>query len=126
MPSQLTAGQAFEADQLSSTGLNKNTTVLRPTSEQVNSATFKAMVGDASYTPGGQLTGTIFDSTDNGYLEIKGGSSPLDTSYQLRLQTYFSVVNNEPYTIMTSRPITSGFQQYLDFWGVNVAPPAAK
>lgn len=84
------------------------------------------MVGDASYTPGGQLTGTIFDSTDNGYLEIKGGSSPLDTSYQLRLQTYFSVVNNEPYTLMTSRPITPGFQQYLDFWGVNVAPPAGQ
>jgi filamentous hemagglutinin len=123
VPPQLTAGQEFEAYQLDLAGLNKNSTVLRPTPDQVNSATFRAVVGNPAYTPGGQLRGTIFDSVDNGYFEIKGGSSPLDTSYQLRLQTYFSLTDGEPFTIITSRPIAPSFQQYLDFWGVNVVSP---
>lgn len=69
-------------------------------------------------------SGTILDGTDNGYLEIKGGTSTLNTTYQLRLQTYFSLVNDQPYTIMTTRPVSPDFQQWLDFWGVKVVAPA--
>ena len=66
----------------------------RPTPEQVDTATFRAIVGDAKYTPGGQLKGTIFDGVDGGFLEIKGGSSELNSTYQLRLQTYKAIIDN--------------------------------
>jgi hypothetical protein len=114
-PSQLTAGQTFEADQLSALGIDKNRTVLRPTLDQVNSPTFQAIVGDAQYTGEGEFKGTIFDGTQNGNLEIKGGTSALQSTYQLRLQTYFSVTNDQPYTIMTTRPVSADFQKWLDF-----------
>ena len=34
------------------------------------------------------LKGSILDATETGLPEIKGGSSVLDSTYQLRLQTY--------------------------------------
>ncbi|MEJ2612281.1 MAG: hypothetical protein P8179_20000 [Candidatus Thiodiazotropha sp.] len=75
--------------------LNKNNSVWRPDQEDFDSATFKVIVGDRKFTKGGQPKGTIFDSTDNGYLEIKGGTSQLNPS----------------------------FQDWLDRWGVNVVKP---
>ncbi|HWM66029.1 MAG TPA: hypothetical protein VNO35_05545 [Steroidobacteraceae bacterium] len=69
--------------------------------------------------------GVIYDgSTSGGLAEIKTGSSSLESSYQLRLQTYGSVVNPEagPLTIYTSRPVNPTFQNYLTRWGVDVKP----
>lgn len=34
----------------------------------------------------GQPKGIIFDGVENGYLEIKGGSSALSSTYKLRLE----------------------------------------
>ncbi|OGA00340.1 MAG: hypothetical protein A2Z44_09510 [Betaproteobacteria bacterium RBG_19FT_COMBO_58_11] len=127
VPSALRSGQLYEAEQLANLGVGKNTSIFRPTAEQVDTATFKAIVGDAQYTKGGQLKGTIFDSSPQsgypGYLEIKGGTSELNSTYQLRLQTYKAVTEGQPYTIQTTRPVNPAFQQWLDFWGVNVVKP---
>ena len=83
----------------------------------------RAIVGDAKYTPGGKLTGTIFDGVDGGYLEIKGGASELNSTYQLRLETYKAIIDKQPFTIQTTRPVNPEFQQWLDFWGVKVTKP---
>jgi len=56
-------------------------------------------------------------------LKIKGGSSELRTTYQLRLQTYKAVTEGERYTIQTTRPVNPGFKDWLDFWGANVVKP---
>ncbi len=56
------------------------------------------------------------------YQALKNGSSVLDSSYQLRLQTYGSLINDMPFTIYTSRPVNPAFQGYLTRWGVSVQP----
>jgi hypothetical protein len=119
----LRAGQLHEVEQLSALGIEKNNTVFRPTVEQIDTATFKAIVGEPKYTPGGQLKGTIFDGVDNGYLEIKGGSSELNSTYQLRVQTYKATIDRQPFSIQTTRPVNPQFQDYLDAWGVNIVKP---
>lgn len=119
----LREGQLHESEQLAKLEIPKNTSIFRPTEEEVGTATFKAIVGDSKYTKGGQLKATIFDGIEGGYWEIKGGTSELASSYQLRLQTYKSVVDRVPYTIQTTRPVNQSFQAYLDFWGVNVVKP---
>lgn len=119
----LKAGVDFEARQLAELGLPKNTTVWRPTVEQTQSAAFKVIVGEAKYTKGGVLKGTILDATDAGFVELKGGSSVLESSYQLRLQTYRSLIEGQPYTIRTTRPINPTFQDWLQRWGVKVERP---
>jgi len=58
----------------------------------------------------------------DGLAEIKTGTHTLDSSYQLRLQTYGSVVNDTPLTIYTSRPVSPTFSDYLTRWGVSVKP----
>jgi filamentous hemagglutinin len=123
VPSQLTQGVDYEAQRLAALNASKNTVVFQPTPEQVQSAAFQVIVGEPEYTPGGQLVGTIADSTQGGLLEIKGGSSPLNSSYQLRLGTYNSVVNQIPYTIETTRPVNPTFMNYLNRWGVQVTSP---
>ncbi|MBX9644171.1 MAG: hypothetical protein K2W91_08750 [Novosphingobium sp.] len=122
VPGQLARGTADEAAWLAETGLAKNTRVWRPTTTEIDSATFRAIVGDAKYTAGGKPVGTIFDVTKGGFMEYKSGSSMLDSSYQLRLQTYRSVTTETPFSIVTTRPVNPRFQQSLDFWGVNVVP----
>ena len=120
----MTQGVDYEAQRLAALGLTKNTTVFQPTAEQVDSAAFQVIVGPPQYTASGDLVGTISDSAANGgLLEIKGGSSTLNSSYQLRLQTYNSVVNNIPMTIETTRPVNPTFMNYLQNWGVTVKPP---
>jgi RHS repeat-associated protein len=119
----LTQGVDYEAQRLTALNLPKNTTVFQPTADQVQSAAFQVIVGPPQYTAGGQLVGTISDSTAGGLTEIKGGSSVLNSSYQLRLQTYNSVVNNVPLTIETTRPVNPTFMNYLQNWGVTVKPP---
>jgi RHS repeat-associated protein len=114
----------YESDRLAALNVPKNTTLFQPTSDQVQSAAFQVIVGPPQYTAGGQLVGTISDGTaGGGLLEIKGGSSTLNSSYQLRLQTYNSVVNNVPLTIETTRPVNPTFMNYLQNWGVTVKSP---
>ncbi|WP_200955677.1 hypothetical protein, partial [Massilia sp. Root418] len=122
-PSHLRSGQQHEADQLAELGIAKNNEVFRPTAEQIDSATFKAIVGDAKYTKGGLAKGTIFDGTEKGYLEIKGGKSELNSSYQLRLQTYKALIDKKPYTIQTTRPVNQSFKSWLDAWGAKLERP---
>jgi len=119
----LTEGVDYEAQRLAALNLPKNTTVFQPTAEQAQSAAFQVIVGPPQYTAGGELVGTISDSTEGGLLEIKSGSSPLNSTYQLRLQTYNSVVNSIPYTIDTTRPVNPTFMNYLQNWGVTVQSP---
>lgn len=80
------------------------------------------IVGDAKYTSTGLARGTILDSVDNGYLEIKAGNSVLENTYQLRLQTFRSLVDGVPLTIQTTRPVSIEFGQWLTRWGVNIEP----
>jgi hypothetical protein len=113
-----------EAEQLAKLSIVKNTEVFVPNAAQVESAAFRVIVGEAKYTPGGQLKGTIFDGVlSAGYLEIKGSSSVLDSTYQLRLQTYKSLIDSQPFTIQTTRAVSPTFQKYLDNWGVKVVKP---
>ena len=125
VPPQLLSGQAAEAGQLEA--LNSSGKVLfTPTPEQANSAAFQLIVGDPQYTASGDLVGTIYDGQNaDGLIELKNGSSMLNSSYQLRLETYGSLVNGEngtPFSIYTSRPVNPTFQQYLTNWGVSVQP----
>jgi hypothetical protein len=122
-PPALTEGQAYEAAQLNSLHFDKSTFVFRPSLEETETAAFQIIVGSAKFTRGGQLKGTIFDGTGAGLLEIKGGSSELTSSYQLRLQTYYSVKNNMPFTIRTTRPVNKEFGSWLQRWGVRVEKP---
>jgi hypothetical protein len=119
----LRAGQLYETEFLAARSLDKNTLVFRPEAWETETAAFKAVVGEARYTSGGQLRGTIFDVTTNGLQEIKSGSSMLNSTYQLRLQTYYSVTRGESFTLQTTRPVNPTLQNTLDFWGVNVVKP---
>ena len=97
--------------------------VFTPTAEQIESAAFKLIVGDAKYTASGAPISTIFDgATGAGLAEIKSGSSMLNSSYQLRLQTYGSLISEQPFTIYTSRPVNAKFGDWLTRWGVSVKP----
>jgi hypothetical protein len=120
VPLQLPAGQAFEAKQLAELGLEKNNRVWRPTIEETNTATFRLIVGEPKYTPKGSLKGTIFDASSNGFLEIKGGTSELVSSYQLRLQVYRSLMTDTKYTIRTTRPVNPTFAEWLERWGAMI------
>ena len=71
----LRAGQLHEAGQLAALNVPKNDALFTPSLEQTQTAAFKAIVGDAKYTPGGKLKSTIFDGVEGGYLEIKTGNS---------------------------------------------------
>jgi len=79
-------------------------------------------VGRPLYTVRGIARGTIVDSVADGLAEIKSGSSILNSTYQLRLQTYRSVIEERPLRIYTSRPIDIDFGQWLDPWGVKIEP----
>ena len=123
VPSHLTAGRAYHAERVAAFGAAENTAVWRPTMQQTETAAFRVVVGQPSFTPGGLPVGTTIDVTQGGLLEFKSGSSVLNSSYQLRLQTYQSLIENTPYTIETTRPINPTFQGYLQRWGVNVRRP---
>jgi len=122
-PQHLADGVAFEAQQLAANNLAKETHVWRPTPAQADSAAFQVIVGRPKYTRGGELRGTILDSTDGGFFEIKGGRSTLNSSYQLRLQAYRSLTEAVPYTIITLRSINPRFAAWLERWGVRIAAP---
>ena len=123
MPPQLEVGAAHEADRLAELGLPVNTTVWRPTEAQIDTAAFKVIVGEPKYTPTGLPVGTRPDAAQAGTLEIKGGTSILDSSYQMRLQVFRSLTQGTPLTIDTTRPLNPTFQGWLERWGVTVTPP---
>lgn len=117
-------GKNLEASTLAGEGITKNNIVFRPTEAETQSATFKAIVGDAKYTKGNQLRGTIFDDTEGGGTqELKLGATELGSRYQTRLQIYYSVTRDAPMTLYTTRPVSPSFQGTLDFWGVSVKKP---
>ena len=123
MPLALICGQAAEARALGALQVPKNTEVWRPSPEQMASAAFRSIVGDPRYTSRGLARGTVVDSIiAEGLAEIKSGSSALDSTYQLRLQTYRSLVENQRLTIYTSRPVPDPFRQWLDPKGVKIKP----
>ncbi len=121
VPQQLTQGQAHELRKLTALGLEKNSGIWRPGPGDIESAAFNVIVGKPRFTPIGEPVGTILDSANTGFLrEIKGGSSTLDSSYQLRLQTYYSLKTGQPYIIDTTRPVNPAFGDWLRRWGVTV------
>jgi len=127
VPSGLEEGRKIEGQLLK--GAPKNTIKVTPSSSDVNSAAFKLIVGEEKFTPTGKHIGTIFDSLslkNLTALEIKSGSSILDSTYQLRLQTYFSLKpppNISPLgkqlqlTLRTTRPINPSFEDWFKGWG---------
>ena len=122
VPSILSSGQDAEARALFALNAVKNTEVWRPSRQQIDSQAFRTIVGRPLYTVRGIVRGTILDSVGEGLAEIKSGSSVLNSTYQLRLQTYRSVVEERPLRIYTSRPIDVDFGQWLDPWGVKIEP----
>jgi hypothetical protein len=98
--------------------LSKETT-WRPGEKDINSVLFEVMVGEPEYTDGKQLRGVIMDGPG---LEIKSGSSQLQSTYQLRLMAYRAVISDRPLTIVTSRHIEPEFRAWLTRWSVDVRP----
>lgn len=86
----------------------------------MNSAAFRVIVGTPKFTAAGDPVEVITDSIG---LEIKGGTTPLYSTYQLRLMTYRALVENEPLTILTTRTPTAPSADYLARWGVTVQVP---
>jgi RHS repeat-associated protein len=122
IPSALRAGQLAEGPALDAIG-SLGKVIFTPTAEQIDSAAFKVIVADAKYTSTGAPISTIYDgSTASGLAEIKSGSSVLNSTYQLRLQTYGALINDQKLTIFTSRPVNSQFSAWLSRWGVSVKP----
>ena len=122
IPGALMSGQVAEALALEALKISKNTAVWRPTAEQVHSLAFKSVVGNPRYTSTGLARGTVLDSVEAGFSEIKSGRSPLDSTYQLRLQTYRALVEKKPLTIYTNRPVDVDFGHWLNPRGVQIEP----
>jgi len=125
-PAPFASGLAAEAQALQALRLEKNTEVWRPSAEQVASTAFRRIVGDPRYTATGLARGTVLDSVSRELAEIKSGASPLDSTYQLRLQTYRSVVEKRPLIVYTNRPLKPGFGRRLRPHGVAVKPLPAE
>jgi hypothetical protein len=122
VPAILSSGQDAEARALCALNAVKNTEVWRPSRQQIDSPAFRTIVGRPLFTVRGIARGTIVDSVEDGLAEIKSGSSVLNSTYQLRLQTYRSVIEERPLRIYTSRPVDIDFGQWLDPWGVKIEP----
>lgn len=115
-------GKAAEEKILRLLQLDKNKELWRPTDEQIESVKFKEIVGNIKFTKRGLYKGTVLDSTECGYTEIKSGKSPLRASYQLRLQTYKSVIDNRPFTIYTDRPTNNEFNRWSSLYNIKIKP----
>jgi hypothetical protein len=122
IPNALRSGQAAEARALGALHIAKNTGVWRPSPEQIESAAFRNIVGIPQFTSRGLARGTVLDSVEGGLAEIKSGASVLNSTYQLRLQTYRAVVEERPLKIYTNRPVDLEFGQWLNPWGVRIEP----
>jgi hypothetical protein len=122
-PVQFRAGRLYEEERLGERGETKNTDTWRPTQDQVKSAAFGVIVGPPKVTRGGQQIGTIVDVSEGGALEVKGGKSSLYSTYQLRLQVYRSLIEQQSLTIETTRTPNPTLQGWFDRWGVQVLRP---
>jgi len=116
-PGQLKVGKDWETDQLARLGKPSNTKTWRPTEDQIRSAAFNVVVGPAKYTRSGKPVGVKVDSIG---LELKHGTKALESSYQLRLMTYRSLVTGEQLVIRTTRTPNAEFAAWLQRWGVKV------
>jgi len=87
----------------------------------MSTSAFRAIVGPPKFTASGKPVGVIVDTPG---IELKGGVSSLESSYQLRLMTYRSLVVGEPLTIVSSRPVNRTFLGWLTMFGVGVVPPS--
>jgi hypothetical protein len=117
-----TQGKAAEQKILKLLQLDKNKELWRPSEEQIESNKFKEIVGAIKFTKRGLYKGTVLDSTECGYTEIKSGKSPLRASYQLRLQTYKSVIDKRPFTIYTDRPTNKEFIRWSSLYEIKIKP----
>lgn len=117
-----TQGKAAEVKILKALQLDKNKELWRPSDEQIESPKFKEIVGNIKFTRRGLYKGTVLDSTECGYTEIKSGKSPLRASYQLRLQTYKSVIDGRPLTIYTDRPTNKEFIRWSSLYDIKLKP----
>jgi hypothetical protein len=122
MPRTLLSGQLAEARALDALQMAKNTDVWRPTSGQIESPAFREIVGRPLFTARGLARGTVIDSVQKGFAEIKSGASVLGSTYQLRLQAYRSVVEDRTFKLFTSRPLDTQFARWLRPLGVKVRP----
>ena len=123
-PPQLVAGRAWEEAELAALGKARNTDVWRPTTADMDSAAFKVIVGPPKFTATGKPVGTAVDIAEtSGSIELKGGSKPLESSYQLRLQTYRALTTDTPLVLRTTRSPNPTFADWLQRWGVTVERP---
>jgi hypothetical protein len=112
----------------------------RPEVLQVNSGT-KTRRFELGYFAGTQVGSVITRVGESGPAEVTAtyekamtsGESPewtggigkltrntSATSYQLRLQTYYALKSEAPFTILTTRPVNLEFAAWLQRWGVKV------
>ena len=115
-------GRIEEKIQIDADGRIKNTDTFRPTTEQINSAEFEEIVGNPKYTNTGKVKGTIVDMHGSTNVEIKSGKSPLNSSYQLRLQIYQSYIEGVPYELRTSRPVSKTLDDLITKYGGRITP----
>ena len=121
----LREGVELEAARLDAIEKLANTIVWRPELADIESSAFKVIVGPAKLTPKGKFVGIKFDSLSGELLEIKHGKSVLDSSYQLRLETYFYLKKSQVdpttrFILQSERPINPLFDAWLERWGVLV------
>lgn len=121
-PHPLRAGRSAEIRALSALQREKNRTTWRPSPEQVTSPEFKRIVGLPRYTERGFPRGTILDSVEGEFAEIKSGQSALSATYQLRLQAFRAWAEARPLKIYTNRPIDPEFDRWRKPLGVAIEP----
>jgi len=122
IPPVLAEGRQAELSALQRLQRSKNREVYRPTDEQMKSEDFKLIVGPPRYTERGYAKGTVIDVTEGEWAEIKSGGSPLEPTYQLRLQAYRAHAENRPLHIYTDRPISPQFEEQFKSLGVAIDP----
>jgi hypothetical protein len=65
----------------------------------------------------------VVDSDDQMSLaEIKSGQSPLEPTYQLKLQAFRAVVESRRLQIFTSQPIDPSLRAWLSPLGIKIDP----
>ena len=121
-PLPLRAGRSEEIRALSALQREKNREIWRPSPEQVESPEFKRIVGLPRYTERGFPRGTILDSVEGEFAEIKSGGSALSTTYQLRLQAFRAWTEARPLKIYTNRPVDPEFERWRKPLGVAIEP----
>ena len=122
IPGPLVSGLAAEALALEALKISKNTAVWRPTPEQIHSLAFKTIVGVPPGIPQQDWPAEPSLTASNQDFGNQIGVSTLDSTYQLRLQTYRALVEKQPLTIYTNRPVDVDFGRWLNPRGVQIEP----